>query len=121
MSQNLFQKLVEDAKIRIKEVSVQELAMQVGENKPVLIDVREDDDWDEEHAEDAIHLKRGTIELNIQEKIPDLETPIVCYCGGGSRSALVVDNLQKMGYSNAASLAGGFKAWKASGKPTSSI
>lgn len=115
-----FQKLVADAKSRIKEVFIPDVVTQTGAKKPIIIDVREDSAWNEGHAQGAIHLNRGIIELKIEDKIPDPGTPIVCYCGGGSRSALVVDNLQKMGYTNVASLAGGFKAWKDSGSPVSS-
>ena len=116
-SSTRFQKLVADAKSRIKEVFASDVVAQTGAEKPIIIDVREDSDWNEGHAQGAIHLSRGVIELKIEDKIPDSNTPIVCYCGGGSRSALVVDNLQKMGYTNVASLAGGLKAWKDSGNP----
>ncbi len=116
---SLFQTLVDDAKSRIKEVGVQDVATPISGKKPVLIDVREESDWKEGHAQGAIHLSRGIIELKIEDRIPDLSTPIICYCGGGSRSALAVDSLQKMGYTNAASLIGGFKAWKDSGNPVS--
>lgn len=112
-----FQKLVADAKSRIKEISIQDFAAQSGDKKPVLIDVREESDWQEGHAQGAVHLSRGVIELKIEDKIPDMDTPIVCYCGGGSRSALVADSLHKMGYTNVKSLVGGFKAWKDSGSP----
>ncbi len=118
-SSTRFQKLVADAKSRIKEVFASDVVAQTGAEKPIIIDVREDSDWNEGHAQGAIHLSRGIIELKIEDKIPDPNTPIVCYCGGGSRSALAVDNLQKMGYTNVASLAGGFKAWKDSGGPVS--
>ena len=118
-SSTRFQKLVADAKSRIKEVFASDVVAQTGAEKPIIIDVREDSDWNEGHAQGAIHLSRGIIELKIEDKIPDPNTPIVCYCGGGSRSALAVDNLQKMGYTNVASLAGGFKAWKDSGGPMS--
>ena len=118
-SSTRFQKLVADAKSRIKEVFASDVVVQTGAEKPIIIDVREDSDWNEGHAQGAIHLSRGIIELKIEDKIPDPNTPIVCYCGGGSRSALAVDNLQKMGYTNVASLAGGFKAWKDSGGPVS--
>ncbi|PYK39016.1 MAG: sulfurtransferase [Verrucomicrobia bacterium] len=83
----------------------------------VIVDVREKDEWDEEHISDAIHLSRGTIELDIEEKIPDLNQMIITHCGGGGRSALAAENLQKMGYKNVRSMAGGFKAWKAAGLP----
>ena len=76
----------------------------------MLIDVREADEFANGHAQGAIHLSKGVIELRIEETVPDVATPIICYCGGGSRSALAADNLQKMGYTNVASMAGGFKA-----------
>lgn len=114
-----FQKLVADAKSRIKEITVQDFAALPDDKKPLLIDVREDNDWQEGHAQDAVHLSRGVIELKIEDKISDVNTPIVCYCGGGSRSALAVDSLQKMGYTNVMSLAGGYKAWKDSSSPVS--
>ena len=82
-----------------------------------LIDVRETEEFSSAHAAGAKHLSRGVIELKIEEAAPDLAAPIVCYCGGGSRSALVAESLQRMGYSNVASLAGGFKAWKDAGLP----
>ena len=82
------------------------------------MDVREAEEFAKEHAAGAVHLSRGVIELKIEEAAADLAAPIVCYCGGGSRSALVADNLQRMGYTNVASLAGGFKAWKDQGLPT---
>ena len=85
----------------------------------VLIDVREGDEFAKGHAKGAIHLSKGVVELRIEETVPDVATPIICYCGGGSRSALAADNLQKMGYTNVASMAGGFKAWKDAGLPTS--
>src|SRR5688572_24150231 len=111
-----FQQLVQDAKIRITEVSATDAAREV-EGGAILIDVRELDDWREGHVPAAVHMPRGTIELDIEEKAPALDTPIICHCGGGSRSALVAESLQKMGYTNVKSLAGGFKAWKAAGLP----
>ncbi|MEO5702825.1 MAG: rhodanese-like domain-containing protein [Gammaproteobacteria bacterium] len=118
-STSRFQKLVAAAKSRIKEITVQDFAAQSSGKNPVLIDVREESDWKEGHAQGAIHLSRGVIELKIEDEIPDINAPIVCYCGGGSRSALVADSLQKMGYTNVMSLAGGYKAWKDSGSPVS--
>ncbi len=112
-----FQNLVTDAKSRIEEITVQDFTSLPNDKKPLLIDVREDSDWQESHAQDAIHLSRGVIELKIEDRIPDVATPIVVYCGGGSRSALAADSLQKMGYTNVLSLAGGYKAWKESGSP----
>jgi rhodanese-related sulfurtransferase len=114
---SLFQQLVDDAKTRIREVTVQDFMAHPDESRPVLVDVREESDWGGGHAEGAIHLSRGVLELKIENILPDLNTPVVCYCGGGSRSALAADSLQKMGYKNVASLTGGFKAWQASGKP----
>ena len=84
----------------------------------MIIDVREKDEWDEEHIPDAIHMSRGTIELDIEEKVPDSDAMIICHCGGGGRSALAAENLQKMGYKNVRSMAGGLKAWRAAGLPT---
>ena len=112
-----FQKLVADAKTRISEITASE-ASERQKGGSLLIDVREADDFSKEHAKDAIHLSRGVIELKIEQVAPETSTPIVCYCGGGSRSALVADNLQKMGYTNVVSMAGGFKSWKELGLPT---
>jgi rhodanese-related sulfurtransferase len=121
MSQpNRFQKLVADAKQRITEVSVEEARAQAERGEAILIDVREESDWKQGHAEGARHLSKGVIELEIEEQVPDTNQPIICYCGGGSRSALATESLQKMGYTNVRSLAGGLKAWKAAGLPTSS-
>jgi rhodanese-related sulfurtransferase len=120
MSQpNRFQKLVAEAKKQITEISPGDAQKQTELGDAVLIDVREDDDWREDHAKGAKHLSRGVIELEIEEQVPDLKTPIICYCGGGSRSALVAESLQKMGYENVRSLAGGFRAWKEAGLPSS--
>jgi phage shock protein E len=120
MSQpNRFQKLVAEAKKQITEISPNEAGQQTERGTAVLIDVREDDEWRDDHAKGAKHLGRGVIELEIEEQVPDLKTPIICYCGGGSRSALVAESLQKMGYENVRSLAGGFRAWKEAGLPSS--
>ena len=115
---NRFQKLVAEAKQKITEISPAEAQQQSERGEAVLIDVREDEDWREDHAKGAKHLTRGGIELEIEEHVPDLKTPIICYCGGGSRSALVTESLQKMGYQNVRSLAGGFRAWKEAGLPS---
>jgi rhodanese-related sulfurtransferase len=115
---NRFQTLVADAKQRITEIPPEEARAQAARGEAVLIDVREEGDWHAGHAEGARHLSKGVIELEIEEQIPDTNQPIICYCGGGSRSALVADSLQKMGYTNVRSLAGGLKAWKAAGLPT---
>ena len=113
-----FKKLADDAKTRIREVTATEAA-QRHKDGALLIDVRESEDFSKEHAAGALHLSRGTLELKIEEQAPDTAAPIICYCGGGSRSALAAESLQKMGYTNVASLAGGFKAWKDQGLPTS--
>jgi rhodanese-related sulfurtransferase len=115
---NRFQKLVAQAKQQITEVSPAEVRKQVEGGEAVLIDVREEKDWQEGHAKGAKHLTRGVIELEIEEQIPDLKSPIICYCGGGSRSALVAESLKKMGYENVRSMAGGLRAWKEAGLPT---
>ncbi len=117
---NRFQKLVADAKQHVTEISATEAREQVANGDAVLIDVREENDWREGHAEGAKHFSRGTIELDIEEEISDTAQPIICYCGGGSRSALVAESLQKMGYTNVRSLAGGMRAWKDSGLPVTS-
>jgi phage shock protein E len=113
-----FEKLVAEAKKKITEISPTEAAAKSKSGDAVIVDVREKDEWDEEHIPDAIHMSRGTIELDIEEKIPDVNAMIVCHCGGGGRSALAAENLQKMGYKNVRSMAGGFNAWKAAGLPT---
>ena len=113
-----FEKLVADAKKHITEISPQDAAAKSQSGEAVIVDVREKDEWDEEHIPNATHLSRGTIELDIEEKVPDVNALIVCHCGGGGRSALAAESLQRMGYKNACSMAGGFKAWKAAGLPT---
>ena len=111
-----FLDLVNDAKSRIREVSVAETQdrMRAG-NDLKLIDVREDNEWDDAHAAGAIHLGKGIIERDIETTVPDKNTELILYCGGGYRSALAADALQKMGYTNVFSLAGGWKAWKEAG------
>jgi len=112
-----FEKLVAEAKKKITEIRPTDAEAKMRSGDAVIVDVREKDEWDEEHISDAIHLSRGTIELDIEEKIPDLNQMIITHCGGGGRSALAAENLQKMGYKNVRSMAGGFKAWKAAGLP----
>jgi rhodanese-related sulfurtransferase len=113
-----FEKLVADAKRNITEISPADAAAKSKSGEAAIVDVREKDEWDEEHIPDAVHLSRGTIELEVEEKFPDLNTTIITHCGGGGRSALATESLQKMGYKNVRSMAGGFKAWKAAGLPT---
>lgn len=105
--------IVNDAKSRIREVTVADTHARVRENKKVrLIDVREDNEWDAGHAAGAIHLGKGIIERDIETTVPDKSTELILYCGGGYRSALAADALQRMGYTNVFSMAGGWKAWK---------
>ncbi len=113
-----FEKLVAEAKRNIREISPQDAAAKSQSGEAVIVDVREKDEWDEEHIPNATHLSRSTIESDIEEKVPDSNALIVCHCGGGGRSALAAESLQKMGYNNVRSMAGGFKAWKAAGLPT---
>jgi len=113
-----FEKLVAEAKKKITEISPIEAAAKSKSAEAVIVDVREKDEWEEEHIPDATHMSRGTIELDIEEKVPGKNAMIVCHCGGGGRSALAAESLQKMGYKNVRSMAGGFKAWKAAGLPT---
>ncbi len=113
-----FLKLVNDAKTRIREVTVAETQQRMTANANAkLIDVREDYEWQVAHAAGAEHLGKGIIERDIEEKAPDKSTELILYCGGGYRSALAADVLQNMGYSNVYSMAGGWKAWQESGAP----
>ena len=112
-----FLALVNDAKKRVREIDINEYQKMPRETH-VLIDVREDNEWAAGHAAGAIHLGKGIIERDIENKIPDKSTALVLYCGGGFRSALVADALQKMGYTNPISLDGGWRAWTAAGLPT---
>jgi rhodanese-related sulfurtransferase len=115
---NRFQKLVAEAKRYIKEISPNDAALELGSGTATLIDVRSDEDWKAGHAPGAKHLNRGEVEVEIEEQVPDLDQRIICYCGGGSRSALVAESLQKMGYRNVRSMTGGFRGWKTAGLPT---
>lgn len=108
-----FLNIVNDAKSRIREVTVAETQARMRDNPQAkLIDVREDNEWDAAHATGAIHLGKGIIERDIETTVPDKDTELILYCGGGYRSALAADALQQMGYTNVFSLAGGWKAWK---------
>ena len=114
-----FLALVNDAKKRIKETNVGDMKrrMDAGE-KIVLVDVREESEWAQGHLPGAIHLGKGIIERDIEQRVPDTGAKIVLYCGGGFRSALTADNLQKMGYTNVESMDGGWKGWIGAGLPT---
>ena len=113
-----FEKLVTDAKKNITEISPQDAAAKLKSGEAVIVDVRDKDEWDEDHIPGAMRMSRGTIELDIEQKVPDLNAMIICHCGGGGRGALATESLQKMGYKNVRNIAGGFKAWKAAGLPT---
>lgn len=111
-----FLKIVDDAKSRIREVSVAETQARLEENPEVkLIDVREDNEFAAAHATGATHLGKGIIERDIETVVPDKDTELILYCGGGYRSALASDVLQKMGYTNVWSMAGGWRAWQEAG------
>jgi len=112
-----FLSVVNDAKSRVKETDV-EGARKLMQSGAALIDVREDNEWEAGHAAGARHMGRGVIERDVVQTFPDKSTELVLYCGGGFRSALAADMLQKMGYSNVWSMDGGWKAWKDSGAPT---
>jgi rhodanese-related sulfurtransferase len=113
-----FLKLVNDAKSRVQEIEIERYKKMVADREPhVLVDTREESEWSAGHVKGAIHLSKGIIERDIETKVPDKSTKLVLYCGGGFRSALVADNLQVMGYTNAISLDGGWRALQASGLP----
>lgn len=111
-----FLALVNDAKSRVKQINIDEYKKMASEAH-VLIDTREDREWDQGHAKGALHMSKGVIERDIETEIPDKSARVVLYCGGGFRSALVADALQKMGYKNAISLDGGWRAWNEAGLP----
>jgi rhodanese-related sulfurtransferase len=114
-----FLKLVQDAKKRVKETNVADVKRRKDSGeKFLLVDVREDNEWAAGHIPDAVHLGRGIIERDIETQVPDTGTKMILYCGGGFRSALVAENLQKMGYTNVESMDGGWKGWIGAGLPT---
>ena len=113
-----FLKLVNDAKSRVREIDIAGYRKMVAATEPhILVDTREESEWAAGHVKGALHLGKGVIERDIETQVPDKTTKLVLYCGGGFRSALVADNLQKMGYSNAISLDGGWRALKESDLP----
>ena len=113
-----FLTLVNDAKSRVKELDIQGYKNLRESGEPhILVDTREESEWAAGHAAGAVHLSKGIIERDIETKVPDKAAKLVLYCGGGFRSALVADNLQKMGYTDAISLDGGWRAIKESGIP----
>jgi rhodanese-related sulfurtransferase len=108
-----FLRIVEDAKARVREVSIDDVKARLDRgDKFILVDVREESEYTKDHLPGAIHLGKGVIERDIEERVPELNTPVVLYCGGGYRSALAADNLQKMGYSNVLSMNGGIRGWR---------
>ena len=114
-----FLKLVQDAKKRIKETNVTDVKrrMDAGE-KFVMVDVREESEWSRGHVPGAVHMGKGVIERDVEQRVPDADTKLILYCGGGFRSALAADNLQKMGYTNVESMDGGWRGWLEAGLPT---
>jgi rhodanese-related sulfurtransferase len=114
-----FLKLVKEAKTRIKEEDFREIKKKLDAGEPmIIIDTREDNEWARGHIPNAVHLGKGVIERDIEKAIPDKEATLVLYCGGGYRSALAADNIQKMGYRNVISMDGGWRGWTEAGFPT---
>lgn len=113
-----FLKLVEGVMPRVREIDVDEARRRLDSGTAQLIDVREDTEWAAGHARGAEHMGRGVIERDIEVRVPDKSAQLILYCGGGFRSALATDNLQKMGYTNVLSMAGGWRAWQAANGPT---
>lgn len=118
MSNDRFRSYVSEVKSRIREVSVDDYLKEVAAGaKPVLIDVREAGEVVNGHAPGALLISRGVLEGNIEDEVPDVNTPLVLSCASGNRSAFAAESLQRMGYTDVRSLAGGFKAWVAAGQP----
>jgi len=114
-----FLKIVDDAKSRIRQTTPEEVKARLDQGeKFVLADVREDNEWEAGHIRGSTHIGKGVIERDIESKVPDKNTEIILYCGGGFRSALAADNLQKMGYRNVISMDGGWRRWNELGYPT---
>jgi rhodanese-related sulfurtransferase len=108
-----FLKIVEDARARVKETDVAEVKSKLDRGETfLLVDVREESEFAKDHLPGAIHLGKGVIERDIESRVPDLNTQMVLYCGGGFRSAMAADNLQKMGYTNVFSMDGGVRGWR---------
>jgi rhodanese-related sulfurtransferase len=113
-----FLEVVKDAKKRIREIGIEDVKAKLDrKEKFLLIDVREDNEWNKDHLPNAIHLGKGIIERDIERQAPDLGAPMVLYCGGGFRSALAADKLQQMGYTNVLSMDGGIRGWREKGYP----
>ncbi len=113
-----FLKIVDDARKRVRETDVDKVKARMDRgDKFLLVDVREESEFAKDHLPEAIHLGKGVIERDIEARVPDLKTEMVLYCGGGYRSALAADNLQKMGYTNVISMDGGIRGWREKGYP----
>jgi rhodanese-related sulfurtransferase len=113
-----FLRIVEDAKKRVREVTIVDVKAKLGRGeKFLLIDVREESEYAADHLPGAIHLGKGIIERDVEERVPDQNAPLVLYCGGGFRSALAADNLQRMGYTQVLSMDGGIREWREKGFP----
>ena len=113
-----FLKIVDDAKTRVHETNVDDVKKKIdGGSKFTLVDVREESEFAKDHLPGAIHLGKGIIERDIEARVPDLNTEIILYCGGGFRSALAADNLHRMGYTNVISMDGGIRDWREKGYP----
>jgi rhodanese-related sulfurtransferase len=116
-----FLNVVNDAKQRVREVTVADVKQMLDSNSDfVLVDVREDNEWTKDHLPKAVHLGKGILERDVEKQVPDTSTPLVLYCGGGFRSALAADALQRMGYTNVASMDGGIREWREKGLPLTS-
>jgi rhodanese-related sulfurtransferase len=115
-----FLEIVNDAKSRVTETNVNEVKQRLDKGeKLTLVDVREESEWARGHLPGAVHLSKGVIERDIESKAPDKNAELILYCGGGFRSALAADNLQKMGYKKVISMDGGWRGWTEAGYPTS--
>jgi rhodanese-related sulfurtransferase len=116
-----FLRLVQEAKKNVREVTVDQVKEKLDRGETfVLVDVREDSEWAKDHLPGAVHLGKGIIERDVEERIPDHGTEMVLYCGGGFRSALAADALRKMGYTNVLSMDGGIRGWRDKGYPLTS-
>ena len=113
-----FLQIVADAKARVRELTVDEVKAKLDRGEQfVLVDVREESEWAKDHLPGALHLGKGVIERDVEQRVPDTGTELVLYCGGGFRSALAADNLQKMGYTNVWSMDGGIRDWRGKAYP----
>jgi rhodanese-related sulfurtransferase len=113
-----FLKIVDESRKRVRELTVDEVKAKLDRGEKLqLVDVREESEFAKDHLPNAIHLGKGIIERDVEDRVPDTSAPLVLYCGGGFRSALAADNLQKMGYTNVISMDGGIRVWREKGFP----